>query len=737
MRCSRVLAIVAITVAGAFAQDAAPAGSITVSVWVRGPAESFFTDYRPTFPLSGSIESPSDDESVRTLPESAGSTVCISIGPEGGGDPLMRTCAPVAGQLPLVAGMDGPKPAPIGTWVVSVALFDGAGAQVARNSSLVKVVVRGGREALPPRLLRCLRCLTQCSPFIRPGGRGHGAHSYHLCVCRRTASPPSLSLTAALTPPCPGSPYPLRDVLARAQSGDNNVTAEELCQALSVWEHGASLAQEAESHPYPSLAALSASLNAAPAMATGWIYLAEKLLEENRCVRRASRVRPWLTRARLCSAAEAVAAFQEGILASGWWSARAEEKGISTAHVGAMLNRAAQGLVRASFHPSAAAAAVWSENATAGGALAANASAWFRDSCGKTVILPPVFRTAGSVQEAGLDEHVPDPLFGNVMSVPRSLAAEEGRVRASSEYSVGPGSVALHGAVRRALEAGNSSLDEGDGALHGRLAAPASELASRLPDSARPGPENITLVSLCDYDGLRTPMASLSHSNKLAYARAHGYRLMVDSRARMEGHPAAWSKLASMRRSVGLTEWIVWTDCDTFAMEPAAKLEDVIGAALADSAAPETVAGVFSNDGLMLNTGFFALRSGPFASSLLDEAMAMAPYLSNHTLWDQAALHWLLFRAPGAAERQEAVRFVPQSYVNAYPLPLAMLLAGEDGVPLHAVFDPSLRDPFVAFSGCNKLLGEALCHQLVLGYFQLAEARFAQHRVQMTQAAAA
>lgn len=430
-------------------------------------------------------------------------------------------------------------------------------------------------------------------------------------------------------------------------------------------------------------------------------------------------------------------AFQEGILASGWWSARAQEKGDSITPVHTLMNRAALGLARASAHWGAVSAAVWNGGATTQGALAANASAWFRDACGKTLLLPPMFRTGGDVAEAGLDQHVPDPLFGNVVSVPRSLAAEEGRVRVSSQFQAGPGSVALHGAVRRALEAGNSSLEEGDGALHGRLAAPAHELAARLPEEARPGPENITLVSLCDYDSLHTPMASLSHSNKLAYARARGYRLMVDSRARMEAHPPAWSKLATMRRSVGLTEWIVWLDCDTFAMEPTSKLEDVIGAALADAASPESVAGVFSSDGLMLNTGFFALRSGPFAARLLDEAMAMAPYMSNHTLWDQAAMHWLLFRAPGAAERQEAVRFVPQSYVNAYPLPLAMLLSGEDGVPLHAVFDPSLHDPFVAFSGCNKLLGSELCSQLVLGYFQLAEARFAQHRVEANQAAAA
>lgn len=146
--------------------------------------------------------------------------------------------------------------------------------------------------------------------------------------------------------------------------------------------------------------------------------------------------------------------------------------------------------------------------------------------------------------------------------------------------------------------------------------------------------------------------------------------------------------------------------------------------------------------------GFFLLRRSAWSAELLNAALQLSAPLHMHSLWEQAAIHWLLFDGPASAERARHVRYVPQAWVNSYPLPLAAFLAspapdeevrllgsrGLDGVrqdgmtPGHAWFMPELGDGFVAFSGCDRLAGKAACREMLDAYFNLTMQVFEQER---------
>lgn len=64
----------------------------------------------------------------------------------------------------------------------------------------------------------------------------------------------------------------------------------------------------------------------------------------------------------------------------------------------------------------------------------------------------------------------------------------------------------------------------------------------------------------------------------------------------------------------------------------------------------------------------------------------------------------------GASAAVARTQMVPQQWMNAYPAELAVKLADEQGIGLHAAY--AAGDWIIAFSGCGNLLGRTKCEQL-------------------------
>eukprot|EP00927_Polykrikos_kofoidii_P039371 TRINITY_DN33778_c0_g1_i1.p1 TRINITY_DN33778_c0_g1~~TRINITY_DN33778_c0_g1_i1.p1 ORF type:complete len:590 (+),score=81.10 TRINITY_DN33778_c0_g1_i1:40-1770(+) len=122
-------------------------------------------------------------------------------------------------------------------------------------------------------------------------------------------------------------------------------------------------------------------------------------------------------------------------------------------------------------------------------------------------------------------------------------------------------------------------------------------LAERLPSSFGVPAQRIAIVSVCDYDAGITPLARLSLINKEAYARKHGYEVIMYEKAPVfqdplssmftepaSHRPPAWSKVDAILTTLASTQhdWVMWMDCDSFFMDFEVRLESL--AALATAA---------------------------------------------------------------------------------------------------------------------------------------------------------
>lgn len=114
------------------------------------------------------------------------------------------------------------------------------------------------------------------------------------------------------------------------------------------------------------------------------------------------------------------------------------------------------------------------------------------------------------------------------------------------------------------------------------------------------GELEVAIVTVCDYDPSQTPLARLSKLNRDAYARRHGYEIVMYEKAPVfedplstlltepaGWRPAAWSKVDAMLATLaeGRHDWVMWLDCDSFFMDQEVRLEDAISAAESRAAA--------------------------------------------------------------------------------------------------------------------------------------------------------
>ncbi|CAE8640444.1 unnamed protein product [Polarella glacialis] len=119
-------------------------------------------------------------------------------------------------------------------------------------------------------------------------------------------------------------------------------------------------------------------------------------------------------------------------------------------------------------------------------------------------------------------------------------------------------------------------------------------VAERVPHKAGSRGLKVAIVSVCDYDSSQTPLARLSQLNKEAYARMHGYEVVMYDKAPVfedplsellteppSHRPPAWSKVDALLATMakGQHDWVMWMDCDSFFMDPEVSLEDMVAAA--------------------------------------------------------------------------------------------------------------------------------------------------------------
>ena len=211
----------------------------------------------------------------------------------------------------------------------------------------------------------------------------------------------------------------------------------------------------------------------------------------------------------------------------------------------------------------------------------------------------------------------------------------------------------------------------------------------------------------------------------------------------MDRHPA-WGKLAIMSKYLDSEkdyDWVVWTDCDTFFMNhelPLAALftREVLRTlsghwgATNDGRVPDLIV---SEDGNMLNTGFFAMRPTDWNRKFLQYAFDKEhSVFTDHPWWEQASMHFLIDMMRGpfltstedsaieASVRQpqyefdEHVALVPQEMVNPYPR--------EYSNTVHKHYSPGSF--VIAFSGCNTYKERGMsrenCNKLYEKYAALA-----------------
>lgn len=120
--------------------------------------------------------------------------------------------------------------------------------------------------------------------------------------------------------------------------------------------------------------------------------------------------------------------------------------------------------------------------------------------------------------------------------------------------------------------------------------------------SGRGGSSRIAIVSVCDYDAATTPLARLSMINKEAYAKLHGYDVVMYEKAPLyqdplsplftdptSHRPPAWSKIDALLTTMaaGQHDWVMWMDCDSFFMDSEVRLEDLVAAAEGAQCGPD------------------------------------------------------------------------------------------------------------------------------------------------------
>eukprot|EP00940_MAST-03C_sp_MAST-3C-sp2_P001351 g1351.t1 len=234
-------------------------------------------------------------------------------------------------------------------------------------------------------------------------------------------------------------------------------------------------------------------------------------------------------------------------------------------------------------------------------------------------------------------------------------------------------------------------------------------------------PERIAIVSLCDYDPMRTSLATLSTHNKYEYSRRRGYPLFMETKSLDDSRPPAWSKIKAVLKylKTGTFDWVMWMDCDSFFMDMDAPLERFLD---------DRFDMILSEDGAMLNTGVFFAKRSEWTIAYLERTYGADDNpLIRHPWWEQAAmLFWLSYDASAIRESHHHVKILTQRDINAYPPEIAGQLKDPmTGKPLHGEFVDG--DFIISFSGCKIYFSPHECEDLFARYHAQSLSNLSRH----------
>uniref|UniRef100_A0A0G4I2Y8 Nucleotide-diphospho-sugar transferase domain-containing protein n=1 Tax=Chromera velia CCMP2878 TaxID=1169474 RepID=A0A0G4I2Y8_9ALVE len=302
--------------------------------------------------------------------------------------------------------------------------------------------------------------------------------------------------------------------------------------------------------------------------------------------------------------------------------------------------------------------------------------------------------------------------------------------------------------------------------LHVREAAGGKASVSSSSSSRRGQTESLVFYEMSPQLPLEAPEGQILHSSSEAY----------DLR-----RPLAWGKIDGLVSAIGegRFDWVVWVDCDTFFLDPEIGFGDLIGFAFSQKGSKsqmrvgeeerEKVRGMYrdylkgtpesecrgvretgsdcgvlglpedlwretgpqaliSEDGLMVNTGVFAMRAGLWSLRFLlrvHAASLKGQPLVMHPWWEQAAMTLLLtlpqaVKRGGGQEKSDysaatnwgyppAVFLFSQRQMNPYP----HLIASQMGTHVAA----ERGDFVISFSGCKTYTSPEVCEELFRSHF--------------------
>ena len=282
---------------------------------------------------------------------------------------------------------------------------------------------------------------------------------------------------------------------------------------------------------------------------------------------------------------------------------------------------------------------------------------------------------------------------------------------------------------------------------------------------SQPAARRIAMVTLCAYDAADNPLASLSMHNKVEYAARHGYAFFGETSVADSSRNAKWNMISLIQKYLqqpddaatgrNKYDWVFWIDCDSFVMNPAVRLEDLLDRALgrhgegtfseigggagegaaeedfhdcggeeAEACAGETGIGssggatgpagefvgpdlVLTEDGTMLNSGFVAVRNTRWSRHFLSTVWGDDSNMFIRHVWNEQATMQFIVHHMSATQRRRHLRYLTQRECNAYAVEFTDSAA-------HEAY--ATGDFIVAFSGCRTYLSAAECNTLIRRY---------------------
>ncbi|KAI9830413.1 MAG: hypothetical protein M1826_004836 [Phylliscum demangeonii] len=188
----------------------------------------------------------------------------------------------------------------------------------------------------------------------------------------------------------------------------------------------------------------------------------------------------------------------------------------------------------------------------------------------------------------------------------------------------------------------------------------------QLPSPRQPGPSRPLrphgdmAIAVATMNTEEAPFNYVSLSNKLGYARKHGYDLKFDVKG-----PGFWHKLTMLENIVkeGKADWIWWIDFDTLITNTTIKLEDLIADALDGHPNPDGVDMILTPDCFPLNAGSMIFRAHERLLPFLQRTWKCGK--SAKGLSEQDCISQLIEKN----QHQEAEKavFIKQWKMNAFP----------------------------------------------------------------------